>query len=49
MRAQLAEALHVVSSDGPKLVMLLGEHGIGKTAMLRKVVVADPRERLGRL
>lgn len=37
MRTQVAEALCIVSSDRHKLVILLGEHGAGKTALLKRV------------
>jgi len=37
MNAQVIEALGIVSSDRHKLVILLGEHGVGKTALLKQV------------
>ena len=40
MQSQLIEALRVVSADRHKMVLLLGDHGAGKTALLKSVAPA---------
>lgn len=37
MKAQVVQALRTVSGDRHKLVILLGDHGAGKTALLQEV------------
>ena len=37
MKTQVIDALRMVSADHHKLVLLLGQHGSGKTALLKEV------------
>ena len=46
MNARVIEALRLVSSDRHKLVILLGGHGAGKTALLKQVAAEAAGEYL---